>query len=100
MRGVLQILKSKPDGLAAREVLNELEKLVPPTDFEKSTYPKRPDVRRYEKIVRFGTIGPVKAGWLVKDKEHWTIMGLGDEKSCKLLPRIIGVVWEERPCVI
>nr|WP_289812093.1 hypothetical protein [Xanthomonas arboricola] len=24
--------------------------------------------RRFEKIVRFSTVAPVKAGWLVKDK--------------------------------
>ncbi len=67
-RGVFKILLDHPDGLPANEVLKLLEKLVPPTEFEKSEYPNRPGVRRFEKIVRFATIAPVKAGWFVKSK--------------------------------
>ncbi|MBI4601555.1 MAG: restriction endonuclease [Planctomycetes bacterium] len=72
-RGVFNILKDHPDGLPAREVLRRLEQIVPPTEFEQSTYPNHPDVRRYEKIVRFQTIGPVKAGWLVKERGQWRL---------------------------
>jgi restriction system protein len=71
LRGLFAILQEHPDGLPAKEALEELSRRVPPTEFENSTYPKRPDVRRYEKIVRFSTIKPVKAGWLVKDKGQW-----------------------------
>jgi restriction system protein len=67
VRGVFSILKEHPEGLPAAETLRQLEALVRPTPFEDSTYPKNPNVRRYEKIVRFSTIGPVKAGWLVKE---------------------------------
>jgi len=70
-RGVFKVLLEHPDGLPAKEVLRRLEQVVPPTEFEKSNYPKRPDVRRFEKIARFATIGPVKAGWLVKSKGRW-----------------------------
>jgi restriction system protein len=64
IRGVFQVLVSHPDGLPAKKVLSRLQTSVPPTDFEKTAYPKQPNVRRYEKIVRFSTIGPVKAvGW-------------------------------------
>jgi hypothetical protein len=70
-RGVFKILLSYADGLPANEVLEKLESVVPPTDFEKSDYPNRPGVRRFEKIVRFATIAPVKAGWLVKSKGRW-----------------------------
>jgi restriction system protein len=73
MRGVFQILASHQDGLPAREVLARIEAVVPPTPFEASTYATRPGVRRYERIIRFSTIGPVKAGWLTKDKGHWTL---------------------------
>ena len=55
------------------DVLVRLEKVVPPTDFEKSSYPRRPDLRRFEKIVRFSTIAPGKAGWLVKSKGRWSL---------------------------
>jgi restriction system protein len=70
-RGVIKILFDAPDGLAAKEVLRRLEQVVPPTEFEKSEYPKRPGLRRFEKIARFATIPLVKAGWLVKNKGRW-----------------------------
>ncbi len=62
VRGVFQLLRDIPEGMPAKEVLRRLESLVPPTDFERTTYPERPNVRRYEKIVRFSTIASVKAG--------------------------------------
>lgn len=61
-RGVFKILFDHREGLPANEVRERLEKIVLPTDFEKSDYPNRPGVRRFEKIVRFATIAPVKAG--------------------------------------
>lgn len=73
MQGVFEILKAHADGLPASQVLANLEHRVPPTDFENSEYPNRPGVRRYGKIVRFSTIGPVKAGWLTKSKGTWSI---------------------------
>jgi len=72
-RGVIKILLDSLDGLPAKEVLRRLEQVVPPTEFEKSEYPNRPGVRRFEKIVRFATIAPLKAGWLIKSKGRWTL---------------------------
>ena len=77
VRGVFSILLSHPDGLPAKTVLEQLQQTVVPTAFEQTTYPRRPDTRRYEKIVRFSTIGPVKAGWLTKDKGYWSLTDEG-----------------------
>lgn len=77
IRGVFKILIQNPEGVKAKEVLLLLEKNVPPTPFEASDYPNRPGVRRYEKIVRFGTVGCVKAGWLVKTKGNWQVTETG-----------------------
>jgi restriction system protein len=77
VRGVFQILSQQPEGLPAKDLLSRLEKLVPPTEFENGTYPNRPGVRRYEKIVRFATIGAVKAGWLIKNKGTWSLTDEG-----------------------
>lgn len=77
VRGVFQILRDQPDGLQAKEVLRRLEETVPPTEFESSFYPKHPNIRRYEKIVRFSTIGAVKAGWLIKNKGTWVLSDEG-----------------------
>lgn len=83
VRGVLEILRQHQEGYLAKDLLKELEKRVPPTNFENSTYPHRPDVRRYERIARFSTIAAVKAGWLVKDRGLWTIT----EEGSKALDR-------------
>jgi hypothetical protein len=55
-RGVFKILLNYADGLPAKELLEKLESVVPPTEFEKSEYPNRPGVRRFEKIVRFANL--------------------------------------------
>lgn len=73
MRGVFAILLKHEDGLPAKEVLARLATQVPPTEFEQSCYANRPNERRYEKIVRFSTIGPVKAGWLTKNRGLWAL---------------------------
>lgn len=73
MRGVFQVLLDQPEGMPARDVLRQLVELVPPTEFEAADYPNRPGTRRYEKIVRFMTIAPVKAGWLVKEAGVWSL---------------------------
>jgi len=78
-RGVFKVLLDHPDGLPAKEVLQRLEKVVPPTDFEKADYAKHPGVRRFEYMARFATIAPVKAGWLVKSKGRWYLTEEGKE---------------------
>jgi len=77
VRGVFQLLLDRPDGLPAKDVLERLRSVVPPTPFEDSEYPNRPGVRRYTKIVRFSTIPAVKAGWLTKEKGQWTLSDAG-----------------------
>jgi restriction system protein len=79
MRGVLEILIEEPGGMPAREVLQRLESMVPPTPLEDSVYPNRPNVRRREKTVRFATIPLVKAGWLRKDKGTWQVTEEGQQ---------------------
>jgi restriction system protein len=77
VRGVFQLLWDHPEGIQAKEVFRRLVTVVPPSPFEASNYPNRPNVRRYEKIVRFSTISAVKAGWLVKDKGVWSLTEAG-----------------------
>jgi restriction system protein len=45
---------------------------MPPNEFENSGYESNGQ-RRRPYIVRFSTIALVKAGWLVKNKGHWSI---------------------------
>lgn len=76
-RGIFGILDPYADGLPAKEVIAKLNDVVPPTPFESSMYPNRPDVRRFDKIARFVTISLVKAGWLTKDRGHWSLTDEG-----------------------
>lgn len=68
---ICEILIDQQEGLPAREVLSRLEKVLPLTEFEAGRY--KDGMRRFEKLVRFGTIWLVKAGWLVKDKGSWSL---------------------------
>ena len=70
-RGVFKLLLDQPEGLPAKEIISRMVQVVPPTDFEKSDYPKHPGIQRFGKMIRFATIAPVKAGWLVKEKGKW-----------------------------
>jgi len=77
VRGVFKLLLDHSEGLPAQEILEKLGEILPPTEFEKTTYPNHPDTRRYEHTVRFATIGPTKAGWLIKDRGRWTLTETG-----------------------
>jgi hypothetical protein len=69
-QAVLKVLKDAGEELPAREVIQRVERELPPTEFESADYPGRPGVRRFDKVVRFNTIGPVKAGWLIETKDE------------------------------
>lgn len=77
VRKVIEVRKDHPEGLQAKDVLKRVEEALPLTPFEQSVYPKNPTVRRYEKILRFSTIGPVKAGWILKSKGTWSVTEQG-----------------------
>jgi restriction system protein len=73
IRGVFGVLMDMPEGLPMAEVLKAVEERVPPTPDEQADYPSTPGARRFERTIRFATIGPVKAGWLVKNKGQWSL---------------------------
>jgi restriction system protein len=73
VRGIFKILMAYSEGLQAKKVLAKLENEVPPTDFENATFPKHPNIRRFEKLARFHTIAYTKAGWLIKEKGQWSL---------------------------
>lgn len=73
VRKVFEVLLQHPEGMRAKDLLAEVANSMPLSDFEKSDYPNRPGVRRFEKTARFATIAPVKAGWLVKSRGRWIL---------------------------
>jgi restriction system protein len=82
-RGVFKILLDQPEGLPAWEILQRMEQVVPPTEFERSDYPNHPGVQRFKRMVRFLTIGPVKAGWMIKDRGKWRLTDEGKSAYLK-----------------
>ena len=100
IRKVFEILSAYPDGLPAKEVLKRVEESLPLTEFEKSTYPSNPSIRRFDKIVRFAGIAPVKAGWLLKSKGIWAVTeegrrALAQFKDPEVFQRKAGQLYRE-----
>jgi restriction system protein len=83
MRTLFEVLLENPEGVQASTALAEVEKRVPPTDYENGSYPS--GGRRYEKIVRFATVDLVKAGWMLKDKGIWSATDVGREAFAQLI---------------
>lgn len=76
VRQLFQILLAAgDDGMPAGEALDALRQQTPLTPYEEGFYEGGDS--RFEKIVRFATVGPVKAGWLVKDKGIWRVTDAG-----------------------
>jgi len=87
LRGMLELLWNKPEGMPASEILAILPELTPLTDYEKG-YSSSTNVRRYERIVRLATIPLEKAGWLVKsNKGSWCLTEEG-RQACKRFPNV------------
>ncbi len=81
LRGVLELLWTKPDGMPAREVLAFLPEVTDLTDHERGFAPGT-NAPRYERTVRLATMPLVKAGWLVKtDKGRWLITDEGRQAA-------------------
>ena len=76
-RGVLEVLVQHSSPLPVRELVAELQKIVPPNEYEKTGYSDKPSDTRYDKFVRFLAVGLVKAGWLIKTKGIWQITDEG-----------------------
>jgi len=73
VRKVFEVLLQHPEGMRAKDLLGQVANSMTLSEFERSDYPNRPGVRRFEKTARFATIAPVKAGWLVKSKGRWIL---------------------------
>jgi restriction system protein len=73
MRGVFAVLSDATEPVPAFEVIARTTERVPPTPFEQEGLPKHPKIRRFDNLIRFTTLPAVKAGWLIKAKDGWTL---------------------------
>ncbi len=69
---VLRIL-ADAGAMSASDVVDLARERLLPTDYELGSYPSQPGVPRIDTMIRYGTIGPVKAGWLIKNRGTWEI---------------------------
>jgi len=70
------------DGMPAGESIRAVAKRVGLTDFEAGHY--NDGTRRFDKLLRFATIAPVKAGWIVKDSGQWYVTEEGWQARRKI----------------
>jgi restriction system protein len=81
-KGILEILSRRSEPIHVNQVLEELETILPSNEYEQGTYETTGGIRR-PKIVRFSTIGLVKAGWIQKNKGSWSITQEGRDALIK-----------------
>ncbi len=81
VRKLFEILMTKAEGMRAKDALESLVKVMKLTDYEAGDYTD--GYRRFERIVRFGTVGAVKAGWLVKNKGTWIVTEAGQQAHAR-----------------
>lgn len=77
IKELFKVLKENPEGIQAKDAIQILAGRIELTEHEEGEYPK--GGWRFSKIVRFGTVGPVKAGWMIKSKGLWTITEEGEK---------------------
>ncbi|MDH5328163.1 MAG: Mrr restriction system protein [Gammaproteobacteria bacterium] len=77
LQQLFKILLEYPDGLQAKDALQELQNRVELTEHEAGEY--EGGGSRFGKIVRFATVDAAKAGWMRKVKGIWSISEAGAE---------------------
>ena len=77
LRKLFEILLKHADGLPAADALAQLASQVKLSPYESGTYEN--GRRRFDTILRYGTVDCVKAGWLVKAHGKWTVTEAGRE---------------------
>lgn len=75
LRVLFSILITNPDGVKAKDALEEVKRRIELTEYEKGEYAS--GSQRVDKIIRFATIDTVKAGWLIKEKGIWSLTSEG-----------------------
>jgi len=84
IKTALQTVHENGDQLASRDVIRMTETRLQLSEHEKHRYEKTGYIR-WESILHFYSIGPTKAGWLLKKKGVWYLTPEGVE-ALKLSP--------------
>jgi hypothetical protein len=77
IEAILVVLVGHREGLDPDDVIALTEKRLFLTPFEHAGYPDRPDLRRFDKNVKFAAIGLTKARWITIDQGRWQLTAEG-----------------------
>jgi|GEM_PF-1767418 len=78
VRAAFEVLIANPEGLSPRDVIAQVAAKLILTADDRRFYESGPGQRKFDRRLRFATIGPVKAGWLVKANGIWVITPEGE----------------------
>jgi restriction system protein len=80
LRTVYAVLLEHPNGLPAADVIEQAQKRLDLTEYERGEYSSSPGKPRFDKILRFSSVPHVKAGWMTKSRsEGWRVTAEGEE---------------------
>jgi restriction system protein len=73
VQALFRVLADHPEGLPSRDAIQAVSNKIELSPYELSGFASAPNEPRFPKLLRFATINAVKAGWLLKQKGHWTL---------------------------
>lgn len=73
IQAVFAVLDSSTEPMRARDVIAAVKSKLNLSEFEQGSYFSSPESIRFDKILRFSTIRPAKAGWLLKKDGLWSL---------------------------
>ncbi|MFM8648536.1 MAG: restriction endonuclease [Actinomycetota bacterium] len=73
VQAVFAVLDSSAEPMRARDVIASVKSKLNLSEFEQGSYSSSPESMRFDKILRFSTIGPARAGWLLKKDGLWSL---------------------------
>jgi restriction system protein len=76
VRALFAVLKEHPDGLAAKEAIAAVEDSIELDPSEKGAF-EQTGQEKFPRLIRFATIPPTKAGWMIKQDGTWTVTDEG-----------------------
>jgi restriction system protein len=76
VQALFKVLHEQPDGVAAKDAIAAVKARVELAPEEQGVF-EETGQEKFPKLIRFATIGPVKAGWMLKQDGTWTVTEAG-----------------------
>jgi restriction system protein len=73
VQAVFAVLDTSVEPMRARDVIAAVKSKLSLSEFERGYYSSSHELMRFDKILRFATLGPVKAGWILKKDGLWSL---------------------------